>query len=400
MKRLVVGLLVAVFALLSVAPAFAQDEFVFGMVLVGPKDDRGWSQAHFEGGQYIEASIPGARMLVFESLNPADTPETTLEDVVTLFVDEGARLIITTSDAFEEDTATVAAKFPEVVFINASGDDVFAGTAPANLGNVMAASEWPRLIAGCAAALTTQTGQLGYIGPLINAETRRVAASEYLGARYCWENYRGNDPADLVFQVQWIGFWFAIPGVTLDPTQEANTFYDQGFDVVISGIDTTEMVTVAGQRLEAGETVWSQPYNSLTGCDTAPDNCLGMVFYNWGPEYLKIAQAVIDGTWEQDWQWVPPVFDDMMNMELTSTGYMPGPGLSEENRATLELFIAEMQAFAADPANADAIFLWQGPLALQDGTVLAEEGENVPLMDIWYLPQLLDGMLGDSESAQ
>ena len=29
-------------------------EFKFGMILVGPKDDKGWSQAHFEGGEYIE----------------------------------------------------------------------------------------------------------------------------------------------------------------------------------------------------------------------------------------------------------------------------------------------------------------------------------------------------------
>ncbi len=41
------------------------------------------------------------------------------------------------------------------------------------------------MIAGCAAALTTQTGQIGYLGPLINDETRRLASSAYLGAKYC-----------------------------------------------------------------------------------------------------------------------------------------------------------------------------------------------------------------------
>jgi len=30
------------------------EEFVFGVVLVGPKNDHGWSQAHYEGGLYIE----------------------------------------------------------------------------------------------------------------------------------------------------------------------------------------------------------------------------------------------------------------------------------------------------------------------------------------------------------
>ena len=49
----------------------------FGLVLVGPKNDHGWSQAHFEAGQYVEAKLPGSKMIVFESLNPADKPEAT-----------------------------------------------------------------------------------------------------------------------------------------------------------------------------------------------------------------------------------------------------------------------------------------------------------------------------------
>src|SRR5690242_1738142 len=126
------ALFVALVGLLAlVLPSAAQDDhFVFGMVLVGPKDDKGWSQAHYEGGKYVEAQIPGSEMLTFESLNAADTPETTLADVVKEFVDEGASLIITTSDAFEEDTAKVAPEYPDVTFINVSGDDVLAGTAP------------------------------------------------------------------------------------------------------------------------------------------------------------------------------------------------------------------------------------------------------------------------------
>ena len=45
----------------------------------------------------------------------------------------------------------------------------------------------------------------------------------------------------------------------------------------------------------------------------------------------------------------------------------------------------------------DSIYLWQGPLNLQDGTELAAEGDAVPLLDIWFVPQLLEGMIGASE---
>jgi simple sugar transport system substrate-binding protein len=284
-----------------VAPTVAQDEFVFGVVLVGPEDDHGWSQAHYEAGQYVEETIPGTRMVFFPSLNTADAPEATLQDVVQNMVDEGAQIVLTTSDAFEEDTANVAEAFPEITFINISGDDVLTGEAPPNVGNYMGQMEWGKLIAGCAAGLATETGSIGYLGPLINGETRRLAASAYLGARYCYETYKGGSAEDLTFTVTWIGFWFNIPGVTLDPTEESNTFFDSGADVVISGIDTPNAIEVAGQRAAAGETVYAIPYDFIGSCDIAPDVCLGVPYFNWGPAYVDIIQQAMDGTWTPSW---------------------------------------------------------------------------------------------------
>jgi len=78
-------------------------------------------------------------MIVFESLNPADKPEATLEGVVDDMVADGAKLVFTTSDEFEEDTLGVAQKYPDLTVINISGDDVKTGEAPPNLGNIMAA---------------------------------------------------------------------------------------------------------------------------------------------------------------------------------------------------------------------------------------------------------------------
>ncbi|MGD8759588.1 MAG: BMP family ABC transporter substrate-binding protein, partial [Anaerolineales bacterium] len=227
-----------------VEPPEEPEPFVFGMILVGPKNDRGWSQAHYEGGVYVEENMPGAEMIVFESLNPADKPEATLEGVVDDMVAEGAQLIFTTSDEFEEDTLGAAENHPEIVIINISGDDALTGEAPANEGNIMGRMEDMKAIAGCAAALATETGDLAYLGPLINFETLRLASSAYLGARYCYENYRGLNPDDLGFVVTWIGFWFEIPGVTLSPTEVTHGFFDAGADVVLSGIDTTEGIVV------------------------------------------------------------------------------------------------------------------------------------------------------------
>jgi simple sugar transport system substrate-binding protein len=254
----------------------------------------------------------------------------------------------------------------------------------------MGRMEYGKMIAGCAAALTTETGSIGYLGPLINDETRRLTNSAYLGAQYCWENTRGNDPADLRFEVKWIGFWFNIPGVTLDPTQVANEFFDSGADVVISGIDTTEGLVVAGQRAAADETVWAVPYDYQGACEEAPFICLGVPWFNWGPAYLRIAQAVVDGSFEATFEWNGPDWTDINNPDTTAVGFVKGPGLSEDNSATLDEFIAGL----AD----GSIVLFQGPLNYQDGSTYLEDGEVATDLQVWYMPQLLEGMLGASTS--
>lgn len=405
-KLLTVSIFLLVLGVMIVAPAAAQDEFVFGVVMVGPQGDGGWSQAHFEGGQYVVDNVPGTKMLTFDKLNPADSPETTLNDVVTEMVDGGAKLILTTSDDFAADTAKVAEAFPEVQFIHVSGDAVYAGTAPANLGNLMPQIEWMKALAGCAAALTTQTGSIGYVGPLINAETRRYAAAAYLGAKYCYENYRGMKASDLKFEVVWIGFWFKIAGVTLDPTEETQGLIDRGADVVLSGIDGTEVLDATYTASQEGKQVWAVAYDLRSACDRHPEVCIGVPYYNWGPSYANIVKQVQEGTYTQTFDFAPPDWTDINNPDTTAAGFVQGPALSDESKTSLDDFLAKTTAYATDEANADTMFLWEGPLNLQDGTALLAEGEKLPDIakpdekpSIWYLSQLLEGMVGASTAS-
>jgi simple sugar transport system substrate-binding protein len=197
------------------------------------------------------------------------------------------------------------------------------------------------------------------------------------------------DPDDLGFTVTWIGFWFNIPGVTLDPTEVANSFLDAGIDVILSGIDTTEGIDVAGQRADQGETVWAVPYDFEGACDNAPEICLGVPYFNWGPAYLETVQAVQAGTWEQSWVWNEPYWEDLTDNTRTHVGWLDGPALTDDMASTLNEFIAGL-------ASGD-INVWSGPINLQDGTEYVPEGETATDEEIWYLPQLLEGMEGPSE---
>ena len=161
-------------------------EFKFGLILVGPRDDKGWSQAHFEGGEYVE-EITGGEMIVADFINPADSPNLTVDQVASDMIDEGAQLIIATSDDMKDGILAAAEMYPDIPMIWASGDSAKADGKGyredlENLGNIMGRMEYGKMIAGCAAALKTKTGHIGFLGPLINDETRRLTNAAYLGA--------------------------------------------------------------------------------------------------------------------------------------------------------------------------------------------------------------------------
>jgi len=393
--RVILFTLVATLSLIlsacgATATTPATDEkFVFGMVLVGPFNDGGWSQAHYDAGKYIESKIPGSEMVYVDKVNPADRPNVKVEQVVDELVAKGAKLIITTSDDFKDGTREAAKAHPDVTFMHASGDDVITGKAPANLGNTMGRMEYGKMIAGCAAALQTKTGNISFIGPLINDETRRLANSAYLGAKHCWTNVLGNDPAAMQFNVTWIGFWFNIPGVTLDPTKVVNDFFAAGSDVVISGIDTPEAIIEAAKARAAGKDVYALPYDFKEACAKGEDACLGVPYFNWVPAYTKIINDVKAGTWKQGWEWFAPEWSDINNVEKSGIGFNKGKALSADNAAKLDAFIVEL---------AGGLNLWTGPIALQDGSEYLAAGVVATDEQIWYMPQLLDGMTGQSVS--
>jgi simple sugar transport system substrate-binding protein len=388
-------LVFVVFAMLAAAcgsgdePVDAEG-FTFGMILVGPQNDRGWSQAHYEAGQYVVEQT-GADMIVLDKVNPADLPEKTVDQVAADMIAEGAELVFATSDDMKDGILVAAQQNPDVPMIWSSGDSAWEdGKSFANLdnlGNIMGKMEFGKMIAGCAAGLTTQTGSIGYVGPLLNDETRRLVNSAYLGASYCYEEYRGESSA-LDFTVTWIGFWFNIPGVTLDPTQVANEFLDSGSDVLISGIDTTEALVEAGKRAGEGQSVWAVPYDFEDACAEAPDICLGTPYFNWGPAYLEVVNSVVNDEFESTWEWNGPDWDNITDNTKTAVGWLDGEGLSGDAASDLADFI--------DGLASGDINLFTGPLNYQDGSVYLDDGEEATDFQIWYTESLLEGVTGEA----
>lgn len=369
--------------------------FVFGLLMVGAKNDQGWSQAHFDAGQYVEQHIPNSKMLYLENVYSGSPsyPGQTASQLAEQLVSQGAKLIIFNSDDMKDEALKFANAHPDIYVIGSSDDWTWKDgknyQVSPNQVDIMGRMEYGKMIAGCAAALTSKTGKIGYLGPLINDETRRLASSAYLGAKYCWTTVLKNDLAKLTFKVTWIGFWFNIPGVTSDPTAVADDFYNSGYDVVMSGIDTTEALVEAKKMHDAGNTVWSVAYDYKSNCNVAPDVCLGVPYFNWGPAYLATIKTAIDGTWKENFEWNPPDWTDINNPDTSAVGFTKGNGLSADASTQLDAFIAQL---------AGGLNLWTGPINLQDGTVYLKDGEVATDLQVWYLPQLLEGMQGQSAS--
>ena len=371
----------------------APEGFKIGLIMVGPGNDRGYSQAHLEGVEYAIEELGLSvedDLLTLEFANTSDTPGLSLPRTAQDMVDLGAELIIFNSDDMRDGAFEAAEQLPDVPMIWVSGDSAWEDGKDfqpgfSNLANVWGQMIFGKMIAGCAAALETETGEIAYLGPLTNDETRRLVNSAYLGAEYCWENFR-DEPADLVFSVTYMGFWFEIPGVTLDPVLIVNDFIDGGADVVLSGIDANVALIRSGQRADAGENVSAVPYDFIGACDEAPEICLGVPYFNWGPAYLDAARDVIDGSFTSTWTWFEPDWDDINDLDSSVVGFFQGDGLSADNASSLDTFIAGL----AD----GSIELYEGPLNWQDGSQFLGAGDVATDFQIWYSEQCVEGIVG------
>ena len=375
----------------------APEDFKFGMILVGPQNDHGWSQAHYEAGQYVVEQLGLAEdaMIVLDKVNTADRPDTTIEAVVDDMISQGAQLIFATSDDMRDGIIAAAAAHPDVPMIWASGDSAWAEGQNyqadlTNLGNIMGKIEYGKMIGGCAAALTTQTGRIAYLGPLINDETRRLVNSAYLGARHCWETYRGEDPAVAASsRSSGSASGSTSPG-SRSTRRRSPTSSSPAAPTSSSPASTPPRRSSAPARPSRPARTCGPCRSTTAGaCDEAPDACLGVPYFNWGPSYLETTQSVIDGNFAAD-------------VAVARTG-LGGHQQPRHQRRRLA-----QRAGADGRVGDDARRVHRRPRQRRDQPVhrpaqlpgrharTSPTARRRPTPQIWYTTQLLEGIEGAS----
>ncbi|HEX5014893.1 MAG TPA: BMP family ABC transporter substrate-binding protein, partial [Candidatus Limnocylindrales bacterium] len=121
-------------------PDVEAGKFNVAMVLIGPHDDGGWSQAHYEGLQYVCENVENSHVAYIENVpEGADS-----EQVFRSLSRKGFNFIVGTSFGYMDPMATVAEEFPDITYLHLTG---FKSNGK-NFGNFFGAMEDFKYLAG------------------------------------------------------------------------------------------------------------------------------------------------------------------------------------------------------------------------------------------------------------
>jgi basic membrane lipoprotein Med (substrate-binding protein (PBP1-ABC) superfamily) len=244
-----------------------------GFLFVGPISDWGWSYAQNEGRLFVDSALRGK----VESTSAENVPEgADAERVMEKMIAQGAKLIFATSYAYLEPVLRVAARHPDVKFMQLSRFE----TRP-NLGTYFYLQFQPMYVAGVVAGRMTKTNKIGFVGSHPIPPIVQTINAFALGVQSVNPKAR--------VKVVWTNTW-------VDPALEseaAKGLFDGGIDVL--GFDLSNPVAIV-KTAESHRTY-------VVGCYTdvhqfAPKYWLTGASFNWGPYYTKVAQSVLDNNWK------------------------------------------------------------------------------------------------------
>lgn len=263
--------LAAAIGVSAVLSASAADPLKVGFVYVGPIGDHGWTYQHDQGRLLLEKTL-GEKVETTFVENVAEGADA--ERVIRNMAKGGYDLVFTTSFGYMNPTVKVAKQFPQVTFEHATGYK-----QDKNLGTYLARTYEGRYVGGFLAAKMTKSKKVGYVASFPIPEViRDINAIQLALDKY--------NPGSEV-KVVWVNSWFD-PGKESDA---ANALIDQGVDVIFQHTDSPAPIQTAERR-----GVYAVGYASDMA-HFGPKAVLTSIVNNWGPHYVKSAQAVIDGSW-------------------------------------------------------------------------------------------------------
>jgi len=341
-------------------PDVEKGKFNIAAVLIGPHDDGGWSQAHYEGLQYVEQNVPNVHTAYIESVpEGADS-----EQVFRALSRKGFNLILGTSYGFMDPMETVAGEFPDIMYVHISG----IKSNGKNFGNLFGAMEVMKYLAGMLAGARAKADgnpKLGYMATFPIPEELRLGNAIALGMlKTCPE---------CTMDVRWINTWH-------DPVKEkegAASLFDAGAQVVFTGADTPASADVAQEKGR-----WGVTYDWSGSCKV--ERCLTAPYWLWGPVYAGVAERVIAGTYTPGWEYF-----DADTGGLGLYGFMEGETLTPGVADLPPDVIQEVRDLIAKSLTGEfnRFSVFTGPILDNQGNVIVPEGQKMEQADLDQFPE-------------
>lgn len=330
--------------------ASAADPLKVGFVYIGPIGDHGWTYQHEQGRQYLVDKL-GDKVQTSFVENVAEGADS--ERVIRNMAKGGYDLIFTTSFGYMNPTLKVAKQHPKVTFEHATGYK-----QAENVGTYLSRSYEGRYVGGFLAAKMTKTKKVGYIASFPIPEVIRDINAIQLAL----DTYNPGTEIKVV----WVNTWFD-PGKEADA---ANALIDQGVDVIFQHTDSPAPVQAAERR-----GVYSVGYASDMQ-HFGPKAVLTSIVNDWGPHYVKAAEAVTAGTWKPEDFW-GGLAEDSISLPISEL--VPADVKSEA-----EEIIASIRSGAFHP--------FTGPIKDQAGQVRIAEGQTATTKDLASMNFYIEGV--------
>lgn len=344
----------------GISQALAANKVTMGFIYVGPHDDYGYNQAHFEGKSAI------AKQSWIKTVDQENVPETiavqkAMESMVNL---DGAQVIFPTSFGyFDPHILKIAPKYPDIMFLHCGGL-YEASKHPKNVGSYFGYIDEAVYISGIVAGHMSKTGKLGYIAAIPIPQVLRNINSFTMAARSVNPN--------ITVQVVFTGGW-ANP---VKEAESANSLIDRGVDVLTCHVDSPKVVVETAEK----RGIYSCGYHADQS-RLAPKGFLTGAEWNWSKVYLDYATMISKGAK------IPNLIRGGIKEGLVKSSPY-GKVVSAKARAHADKVRAGFMK--------GNFVVYQGPIKDNTGREVIPKGKGYEQTDIWLenMDWLVEGVVG------
>ena len=319
-------------------------------VYIGTPADGGWTMTHDEGREVVDKTF-GIKSTTVENVPEGPDAERVIEELA-----QKHDIIFTTSFGYMDPTVKIAAKYPDVTFMHATGYK----TAD-NLATYQTKGWESYYLAGLTAGSMTENGKIGFVGAFPIPEVIYSLNAFTLAAQ--------SINPDVEVNVVWSNTWF-------DPAverQAAISLLDLGIDVLQTYQDSPAGIQAAEER-----GVWGMG-NDADMSAYIPETYLTNSIIHWDKYYVDVIQDWIDGTWETH-QYLGGLKEDMADIAPF------GKNVPKEVQDLVNGKREELENGTLD--------IFKGPIYDNKGELVVKDGASLTIEEILGMTFLVKGVNG------